>query len=59
MGTPVASSTGSQWIYVRVVPVLGNLVPVEEGVLDNSLWELKAAFIRLLLTAVGPALRWM
>lgn len=59
MGIPLASSTGSQWIDVRVVPVLGNLLPVEEGVLDNSLCELKAAFIRLLLTAVGPALRWI
>lgn len=57
METPAASSTGSHWIDVRVVPVLGNLLPVEEGVLDNSFCELKAAFIRLLLTAVGPALR--
>ena len=48
MEPSVASSTGGHLTYVRLLPVFGNLLPVKEGVLDDSLAESKAAFLKLL-----------
>lgn len=56
-GALVASSAGGHSIYVWIFPVFGNLLPVREDLLDDSLLELKPAFIELLPTDVRPALR--
>lgn len=44
MGPLIASLTRDHLIYVRIFPVSGNLLPVKEGLLDNSLCWVETCF---------------